>query len=95
VRIRAKTLRYAAEGFAPLFGDHGGRCEAFIEALEDLQDHLGDLNDIVGGEGLIDELAAPPLAGVLKAAGEAREADLLERAQGALDALAEVKPFWS
>jgi inorganic triphosphatase YgiF len=94
VRIRAKTLRYAAEGFAPLFGEHAGRCEAFIEALEDLQDHLGDLNDIVGGERLIDALAAAPLAADLKAAGEAREADLIERAQAAIDALAQAKPFW-
>jgi inorganic triphosphatase YgiF len=94
VRIRAKTLRYATEGFAPLFGEHAGRCEAFIEALEDLQDHLGDLNDIVGGERLIDALAAAPLAADLKAAGEAREADLIERAQAAIDALAQAKPFW-
>jgi len=95
VRIRAKILRYAAEGFARLFDDESERSEAFIEALKGLQEHLGELNDIVGGERLIAELAGPPLAGNLKAAGEAREADLLERAQAALDALAKAKPFWS
>jgi len=43
VRIAAKKLRYAAEFFAPLFP--GRRSERYIDALENLQNVLGNLND--------------------------------------------------
>ena len=48
VRIAAKKLRYATEFFAPLFEDRTARkrLDAFLSALEELQDHLGELNDL-------------------------------------------------
>ncbi len=48
VRIAAKKLRYGAEFFAALYDGKKAakRHEVFVEALADLQDHLGDLNDI-------------------------------------------------
>lgn len=49
VRIAAKKLRYGSEFFATLF-DGGGRAKlrkSFLAALEDLQTHLGELNDMV------------------------------------------------
>jgi CHAD domain-containing protein len=48
LRIQAKKLRYAAEFFATLFTSKlaAKRREHFLDALERLQDGLGDLNDI-------------------------------------------------
>ena len=48
VRIEIKKLRYATEFFSPLFdgGKAKKRQKKFLSALEDLQEHLGDLNDV-------------------------------------------------
>ncbi len=43
VRKRAKTIRYCAEFFGPLFP--AKRVKRFLEALEDLQEALGTVND--------------------------------------------------
>jgi triphosphatase len=51
VRIAAKKLRYATEFFAPLFEGRTAeeRRDAFLSALERLQEHLGELNDLTVG----------------------------------------------
>ena len=48
LRIQAKKLRYAAQFFETLFsGKKASRLrKAFLSALEEVQDRLGDLNDI-------------------------------------------------
>src|SRR5262249_40218517 len=48
LRIQAKKVRYASEFFAGLFPGKKAskRREKFLSALEDVQDCLGDLNDI-------------------------------------------------
>jgi CHAD domain-containing protein len=48
VRIEVKKLRYATEFFSPLFEGRKAskRTEAFLSALESLQEHLGELNDL-------------------------------------------------
>ncbi len=48
LRIRAKRLRYATEFFAATFPgkDKDARREKSLSALKDLQDALGELNDI-------------------------------------------------
>lgn len=62
VRIGAKRLRYAAEGFAPLYRKK--RMDDYLDALSKLQDDLGRANDAVVAERLLEELAAPaPFAG--------------------------------
>jgi CHAD domain-containing protein len=43
LRIEAKRMRYAVDGFAALFP--GKRVRAFLDPLKDLQRALGDAND--------------------------------------------------
>ncbi|HVN02705.1 MAG TPA: CHAD domain-containing protein, partial [Caulobacteraceae bacterium] len=102
LRIESKKLRYAADAFACLF-DHPKRARAFTGALREVQDTLGELNDIVVGERLAHEAAALPgraetdsafVAGRITGAQEARIAPLTDRAEAALKAFAATKPFW-
>ena len=98
-RISAKKLRYGAEFFADLFPKPKAmkRQKAFGDALADLQDHLGALNDIetartlplgiAGGEGTGTGPTLPEMS-------EKRVADLLDKAADARTDLLEVKPFW-
>jgi CHAD domain-containing protein len=60
VRIDAKKLRYASEFFGSLAQDGKGRRrhKAFVSALEDLQEHLGALNDAATGADLSTQLLA-------------------------------------
>jgi len=48
VRIEVKKLRYATEFFSPLYEGRRAskRKETFLSALESLQEHLGELNDL-------------------------------------------------
>jgi inorganic triphosphatase YgiF len=48
VRIEVKKLRYATEFFSPVYEGRKARKrdEAFLSALESLQEHLGELNDL-------------------------------------------------
>jgi CHAD domain-containing protein len=52
VRIEAKKLRYATEFFSTLAATKKARRrhETFLKSLEDLQEHLGRLNDLATGE---------------------------------------------
>jgi triphosphatase len=96
LRIRAKRLRYATEFFASTFPGKksGKRQEKSLEALRDLQDDLGALNDLAtrrtlfgaGGEGEAQLLTLGPAG--------ADEAKLLKKAEQAYARFAEVKPFW-
>lgn len=96
VRIDAKKLRYAAEGFQGLYARKAA--DRFIKALKGLQDELGALNDIVtaetllGGLGLTSEaaFAAGELVG-RKAADKQRH---IKAAARALDRLEAAPPFW-
>ncbi len=106
VRIAAKKLRYGAEFFAALYtGKDSGkkavkRHKVFVEALADLQDHLGDLNDIATAHTLAAEFAKGAPEGAVFAAGlatadtEARAERLLAEADKAHRALIDVRPFW-
>lgn len=88
VRIAAKKLRYGSEFFAPLY--HGARSkhrDEFIGALEHLQEHLGDLNDMVTARALADRFPGIPIQ-------EADRAALLEAAEKAHDRLIRIGPFW-
>lgn len=110
VRIDAKTLRYAAEFFAGLAKGRKERERhaAFIGALEELQEHLGALNDIQTGHTIAVGFAEPegpstsanPPAAVFAAAhvsGEqdTRVDDLLRAAGAAHRKLGKAKPFWT
>jgi CHAD domain-containing protein len=54
LRIACKKLRYSVEMFGGLFGNAGTR--DYAAALAELQDILGDLNDIAVAHRLLDEL---------------------------------------
>jgi CHAD domain-containing protein len=53
LRIATKKLRYAAGFFSPLFARQ--RARAMLEALNDLQDVLGAINDRATAPALIEE----------------------------------------
>jgi triphosphatase len=91
VRIRAKRLRYAADVFDQVFAENHGRARRFLAGLEDLLEHLGELNDIENAR-----LLAPCFghAERVLAAEAAREGELLARADRAFRALRQAQPFW-
>lgn len=90
VRIEIKKLRYGAEFFQGLYPRQRARTRRkdALDALQQLQELLGELNDIaVGGDLLGSE--------VEQSQGEdPRVTDLLARAQKDYRRLAGVKPFW-
>jgi triphosphatase len=103
LRIEAKKLRYAADVFAELF-DRPKRSRAFIQALKDVQDALGQLNDIVVGERLAHEAAASPgraetdsafVAGRITGAQKARIGQLIASGEAAFEAFEDARPFWT
>lgn len=109
LRIDAKKLRYASEFFAGLFPGKKAarRRQQFVAALEQLQDALGDLNDIAVHEKLTEGIVEAPhqrrrggrtrkafAAGRLSGREEARIASVLKDAERAYQVFAEAKPFW-
>lgn len=56
LRITAKKLRYSAEFFAVLYDKHKAR--SFLNALSEVQEVLGQINDVAVAHRLLDELAA-------------------------------------
>jgi triphosphatase len=111
LRIQAKKLRYAAEFFAPAFPGKKSvlRRKDFLTSLQQLQDALGELNDIAVNEKLLKQLGDGEHAGAKRHGGrirkavvghlsgreEARIAPLLKQAERAYAAFAKVKPFWA
>lgn len=101
VRIRAKVLRYASEDLGPIERGHPRRAERFTEALKDMQDALGALNDLAFSDQLAHRIAveadsadAAWAAGRLAGESARDEKRLLKQAQKAFDAFAATKPFW-
>jgi triphosphatase len=92
-RIEGKKLRYAAEFFGGLYKGKKAkrRHKAFLSAIEDLQDRLGELNDLVTGP---EVLAALGIEVDLPRPGKKEHKRLLQRAEEALDTLLDVKRFW-
>lgn len=96
VRIQAKKLRYAAEGFRPLLDDKTGR--RFIKRVKKVQSALGALNDAASTEALLTRLklegaalyAAGHLAGEMAAGREAQ----IEAAEAAWSAFRNEDPPW-
>jgi inorganic triphosphatase YgiF len=93
VRIEGKKLRYAAEFFGALYPRKKAqrRREAFLVAIEKLQDLLGELNDLVTGP---EVLAALGIEDDLPVPGKREHRKMLDRAEDALDTLIDAKRFW-
>jgi len=104
LRIQAKKLRYAAEFFAPAFPRKKSilRRKDFVTSLQQLQDALGELNDITVNEKLLERLGDSENSGRTRKAWisrlsrreEARTAPVLKAAKRAFGAFAKAKPFW-
>ncbi|MFL5168070.1 MAG: CHAD domain-containing protein, partial [Microvirga sp.] len=98
VRIAVKKLRYAAEFFAPLYDGKGRakRTRRFRDALGELQDRLGDLNDIAVAATMAETAGdgAAPAARLLAAEQEAHFDEHLAAAAKAYKAFAESEKFW-
>ncbi|OCP04474.1 MULTISPECIES: CHAD domain-containing protein [unclassified Ensifer] len=95
-RKDAKKLRYAAEFFAALFDDKRGvrRHKRFISAMTALQDQLGTLNDLVSGPLVLGEMGLEDHPDAETLTVHADKGKLIDRAQGALDDVIDVKRFW-
>jgi inorganic triphosphatase YgiF len=105
LRIQTKKLRYAVEFFAALFTTKRAlkRRKQFLPALEQLQDALGDLNDIAVHEKRIATMGARRrrsnpsrvfAAGLLTGREDARMDAAMSVATNTYSDLAKVKPFW-
>ena len=99
VRIDAKRLRYAAEFFASLYPPK--RVRRYVDALEDLQDILGTLNDAAVAGRLLEEAAAagpepfaPRVEGLVRGWIAATAGHELARYRRAWREFEGAKPFW-
>jgi len=97
LRIAAKSLRYLAEVFAPLFGDAG----EYLDALRAFLDLAGDLNDIAVAPDAVREILGPSLpgpaafsAGLTLGARRVEARSLLRQARKAWRAFESKRPFW-
>lgn len=95
LRILGKQLRYAGEFFAALYPRKAGK--AFASALADLQEVLGQINDIAVAAERLSGARDGPCAwasGLVAGWHEARRADLLEEADRAWRAYRREDRFW-
>ncbi len=96
-RIAAKKLRYCAEFFTELYPQK--KVRRYVDALADLQDALGLINDAAVGAAIVTELGSggrvdPRVIGIVQgwiAAGEARAIGRLSRAW---DGFEKCRRFW-
>ena len=93
VRKLAKKLRYASEFFSGLFTGKKDvvRASRFIDAIADLQEELGGLNDLAHGSHVLAQLGIE-VEPEEDAAG--RRDALITRAANAQLALADARKFW-
>ncbi|MBA3053939.1 MAG: CHAD domain-containing protein [Sphingomonadales bacterium] len=87
-RKEAKKLRYTTDFFVSLYesGPAAKRCDKFLDALEDLQGYLGEMNDLAVEQMMLGP-AAPDRS--------AETARLRDKAGKARHALLECEPFWA
>ena len=112
VRIEAKKLRYASEFFSSLAKGRKNqkRHAAFAKALEELQEHLGELNDLATSESIVRTAAAGPdgqFEADAASTGDRPTTEAFVLAQGrdlkrslaaaatAFRDFSDAKPFWS
>ncbi|KAB0267614.1 CHAD domain-containing protein [Microvirga brassicacearum] len=91
-RMRIKALRYGSEFFADTFKGRarGSRRKSLLKSLEQLQDILGEMNDLTVRRRLL-----PSLVDSRAEADAARLQTLMRRAGVAARRLRSAKPFWN
>ena len=92
LRIRIKKLRYGSEFFASLYPSAKAqkRRKKLSAILEDLQERLGELNDLAVSNTLVPSMPEAAPERVAR-----RRKDLLDESEAAAHTLIEAKPFWS
>jgi len=97
VRKSAKVLRYGVEFFALLFDETGERKPRirFLSYLEDVQDHLGELNDMAARQEMFVQWGLNgSTPGQDDGTDEARRQALLRRATDSAHLLSNADPYW-
>jgi inorganic triphosphatase YgiF len=101
LRIEIKKLRYAIEFLAALqAGEAAQRQKQFAGALEEMQEQLGELNDVETARDLLAGLLGQHpnkdtlIAAAMGDAPQASERDAIEAAQAAYADLVETGRFW-
>lgn len=101
LRKQVKKLRYAAAFFSEAFPQHPKRRTRFTTALRELQDALGELNDLAVARSVAMRAVGRRSGEMAFAAGlevgrlTSGEDEVIDRANDALKAYRKVKPFWS
>jgi inorganic triphosphatase YgiF len=106
LRIAVKKLHYGTEFFAALFTKRRGRRERYLDLLKELQDHLGQLNDIHAHELMLRDLldaaaghqATPAAAfamGLVRGTEQRRALPLEAGARKTGKKLARAAAFWT
>ena len=95
-RIAAKNLRYAGEFFTSLYEGKRAtrRRKTFLDALETLQDDLGDLNDRVTAPSVFKRLGLDKLDVANAATDFGQVKKLLGQAEEDYNILSKAKRFW-
>ena len=100
LRLRIKTLRYAAEFFASAFKSATAKGRNYLEATKALQDRLGELNDLAAARRTALKIVGPRAsalaftAGKLVATDAAREPVLAHNAEKAVRRYLRARPYW-
>lgn len=100
LRKQAKKLRYSAAFFQDAFNDHPRRRAALMVALKDVQERLGDLNDLAVSRDVALQAVSRRSGELAFAAGieigrmTRSEAQLIEAAAEALKLYRKRRPFW-
>jgi CHAD domain-containing protein len=101
LRKQVKKLRYAAAFFGEVFPAHPKRRARFAEALRELQDHLGELQDMAVARSVALRAVGRRSGEMAFAAGlevgclTSDEPAAADAANDALKAYRKVRPFWS
>ncbi len=99
LRIRAKKLRYGVEFFTAVFGGDSNvhRARRMLSALRELQNSLGELNDISVRHRLLLQVAGKetlPAIDTILARDDEFRAEFLARAISAAGKISATKAFW-
>lgn len=100
LRLKVKKLRYAVEFFSHAFKVSDTRRRRYTELAKDLQDALGELNDLATARATVARIVGPRAselaftAGRLVGARQESEPKMLQRARKACKAVGDAEPFW-
>ena len=97
LRLDVKKLRYSAEFLAGLFAKRPKsiRRDRFLEALKDLQDRLGDLNDAEAAEKTAARLAPGARGSADRIRRRAQLEESIAAAQEAMDTAGAAAGYWA